>query len=123
MTGSKRNPYKINWFKFYPSDLIEIIEMTDAEAGKRIKQFIKNLMQNRAPQGSIEERMLQEAGEFSRRQSERIRNYWNSKKKPTEPEEELPRERPRPRPRRQGTEPPPIPPEVQKVIDARNNLR
>lgn len=82
----KRKPYKINWFKFYPSDLIEIIEMTDAEAGKRIKQFIKNLMQNRAPQGSIEERMLQEAGEFSRRQSERIRNYWNSQKRPAKRE-------------------------------------
>ena len=108
MTGSKRKPYKINWFKFYPSDLIEIIEMTDAEAGKRIKQFIKNLTQNRAPQGSLEERMLQEAGEFSRRQSERIRNYWNSKKEPTKPEEEPPRERPqrnRPTPR-----PPKIPP-------------
>lgn len=76
----KRKPYKINWFKFYPSDLIEIIEMTDAEAGKRIKQFIKNLMQNRAPQGTIEERMLQEAGEFSRRQSERIATYWKNKR-------------------------------------------
>lgn len=77
----KRKPYKINWFKFYPSDLIEIIEMTDAEAGKRIKQFIKNLMANKAPKDSIEERMLQEAGEFSRRQSERIRNYWNNQKR------------------------------------------
>lgn len=77
---------KLVWFKFWPSDLIEIIEMTDAEAGKRIKQFIKNLMQNRAPQGSIEERMLQEAGEFSRRQSERIRNYWNSQKRPAKRE-------------------------------------
>ena len=97
----KRKPYKINWFKFYPSDLIEIIEMTDAEAGKRIKQFIKNLMQNRAPQGSIEERMLQEAGEFSRRQSERIRNYWNSQKRPAKRETKGSQ--------RQEFEPPPSP--------------
>ena len=80
MSEQKRKPYKINWFKFYPSDLIEVIEMTDAEAGKRIKQFIKNLMQNRAPQGSIEERMLQEASDFSRRQSERIAAYWKNKR-------------------------------------------
>ena len=81
----KRKPCKLVWFKFWPSDLIEIIEMTDAEAGKRIKQFIKNLMQNSAPSGSLEARMLAEAGEFSRRQSERIATYWKNKRDNQQP--------------------------------------
>ena len=95
MSEQKRKPSKLVWFKFWPSDLIEFIEMTDAEAGKRIKQFIKNLMQNRAPQGSIEERMLQEAGEFSRRQSERIRNYWKNKRDNQQPPPQKPGKPPR----------------------------
>lgn len=116
----KRKQCKLVWFKLYPADLLlELLNLSDQEAGKRVKSFLKNLMANKAPKDSIEERMIEEAKAYSEWKRQVAYMRWKNR----EPEEEPPRERPRPRPRRQGTEPPPIPPEVQKVIDARNNLR
>lgn len=119
MKEQKRKPYKINWFKFYPTDFFAVMRMPDADAGKRFKQLLECLAENKAPKDSIEERMIEEAKAYSEWKRQVAYMRWKNR----EPEEEPPRERQRQRPRRQGTEPPPIPPEVQKVIDARNNIR
>ena len=108
MKESKSKPFKINWFKFYPSDLLlEIMDMPDQAIGKRIRLFLKRLMENSAPNGTLEARLLDEAKAFSDMKRQAVIQRW-MRSRNREPEEEPPRERPqrnRPTPR-----PPKIPP-------------
>lgn len=101
----KRKQCKLVWFKLYPADLLlELLNLSDQEAGKRVKSFLKNLMANKAPKDSIEERMIEEAKAYSEWKRQVAYMRWKNR----EPEEEPPRERPqrnRPAPR-----PPKIPP-------------
>ena len=114
----KRKPCKMVWFKLYPSDLLlELLPMTDQEAGRRVKVFLKNLMSNEAPKDSLEESMIEEAKSYSEWKRQVAYKRWNRNTEEAEPHTE-PRPQ-RPKQTRRG-DPPPIPPELQKVIDARN---
>lgn len=101
----KRKQCKLVWFKLYPADLLlELLNLSDQEAGKRVKSFLKNLMANKAPKDSIEERMIEEAKAYSEWKRQVAYMRWKNR----EPEEEPPRERPQRN--RQAPRPPKIPP-------------
>lgn len=68
---------KLNWFKFYPADIADFVTMSDRDAGKRIKLFISRLLSNKAPDGTIEAKMIAESIAFCDKQRERIMKRWN----------------------------------------------
>lgn len=88
----RRKPYKIYWFKFYPTDFFAVMRMPDADAGKRFKQLLECLAENKAPKDSIEERMIEEAKAYSEWKRQVAYSRWKR-----EPEEGSPREQPRQR--------------------------
>jgi hypothetical protein len=104
MKESKRKPYKINWFKFYPTDFFAVMSKSDVEAGKLFKQLLERLASNKAPKDSVEERMIEEAKAYSEWKRQVAYMRWKNR----EPEEEPPRERPQRN--RTAPRPPKIPP-------------
>ena len=97
----KRKPYKINWFKFYPTDFFAVMRMPDADAGKRFKQLLECLAENKAPKGSIEERMIEEAKAYSEWKRQIAYKRWNK-----EPETQPPPQKPGKPPRAPKLPPP-----------------
>ena len=64
------------WYKFFPCHWIDILMMTDNKAGKRFKQAITRLIDNNAPEGTEEHKMISESVMFSQRQRARVMNRW-----------------------------------------------
>lgn len=83
MNTDEQQPKKrelFSWFKFYPSDWLDVLTMTEIDAGKRFKTMITRLSSNKAPEGSIEKSMIDESKYFSDKQRERVMKRWNKNK-------------------------------------------
>lgn len=68
---------KLTWFKFFPADFIDVLRMEAEESDKKFKELIERLLTNRAPEGSIEARMIAESAEYSFRRKINIMKRWN----------------------------------------------
>lgn len=53
--------------------------MDNEEAGRCFKTFIKRLISNKAPEGTIESKMIAESRAFCDKQRERVMNRWNNR--------------------------------------------
>lgn len=73
-TKKKREAFV--WYKFFPCHWVNILMMTDNQAGKRFKQAITRLIDNNAPEGTEEHKMIAESVMFSERQRARINKRW-----------------------------------------------
>lgn len=72
------------WFKFYPKNWIDTITLPNHQAGSKFKWLVSRLIDGKAPAGTEEARMIEEAEAYCARQRNRISGYWNSRR-PTEP--------------------------------------
>jgi hypothetical protein len=75
----KRNRKRFTWFKFFPSDWIEILTMTDCQAGKRFKVMIKRLISNSSQEGSIESIMINESIDFAEIRRKAALKRWRER--------------------------------------------
>ena len=76
----KRRKDCFYWFKFYPSKWVNVLCMTESQAGKLFKQLVKRLIENKAPENSEEYEMIQEALKYNERQRTRMLEYWQRKR-------------------------------------------
>lgn len=74
----KSKPF--TWFKFYPSDWIDVLTMTEKEAAKRFKDMVKRLASNKAPEGTIEANMINESIAYAAKRRENVMKRWNKEK-------------------------------------------
>lgn len=95
------------WFKFYPKNWIDTITLPNHQAGSKFKRMVSRLIDGKAPTGTEEARMIEEAEAYCARQRSRISGYWNSRR-PAEPPPEKAET-----PDGNGTEPP----ELDEVYD------
>lgn len=65
------------WFRFNPHDFMDCLKVTDAEAGKRFKDLLFSLLENKATEGSPEFNMIQNAFSYRQKQRERIMKRWH----------------------------------------------
>ncbi len=70
------------WFKFYPKNWISETTRTNFKAGARFKLMLSRLIDGKAPAGTEEARMIEEAEAYCARQRNRISGYWNSRRPP-----------------------------------------
>lgn len=70
---------RLTWFKFFPSDLIHLLTLSNEEAGIYIKTFLTRLISNSAPDGSLEARMISEVIAYTQQQRENIMKRWNNR--------------------------------------------
>ena len=68
---------RLTWYKLFPSDLLDVLTMDNEEAGRNFKAFVKRLISNKAPEGSIEAKMIAESRAYCDKQRERVMNRWN----------------------------------------------
>lgn len=64
------------WFRFNPHDFMESLKATDAEAGKRFKELLFCLLENKATEGTPEFEMIQNAFSYRQKQRERVLKRW-----------------------------------------------
>lgn len=112
---------KIQWFKFYPQDWIEVLAMDSRSAGKRFKDMITRLGKNEAPENTPEYSMIAEAEDYKQKRREAIAARWNAVRNEGHVDRE-PNSNPPPRPRIPPTPPAPQnrtrrPPELGVVYD------
>lgn len=75
------------WFKFYPKNWIDTITLPNHQAGSKFKRMVSRLIDGKAPAGTEEARMIDEAEAYCARQRSRISGYWNSRRPPEPPAE------------------------------------
>lgn len=89
----RRNPCKLVWFKFYPTDFFPVMRMTNEEAGIIFKNLLENLAANEAPKNSPEERMIEDAKAYSEWKRQVAYKRWN--KEPEKQQQQKPGKPPR----------------------------
>ena len=70
---------KLIWFKFYPNEIADFLELPPKEAAKRFHLFITRLISNKAPEGTVEAKMIADSKAFCDKQRERILKRWNNR--------------------------------------------
>lgn len=68
------------WFKFYPSDWINVLTMPDKQCAECFKNLVSRLMKNEAPEGSKEAEMIGESENYSKQRREAVMKRWQSNK-------------------------------------------
>lgn len=77
----KKNRKKFTWFRFFPSEWVDVLTMTDCQAGKRFKQMLKRLITNSSQENTIEAVMINESIEYSEIKRKAAIRRWNENKK------------------------------------------
>ncbi len=73
--GGKR----LTWFRFFPSDWIEVLGMSEKQAGKRFKELITRLSVNKAPSNSVEESMIKDSFEYTEKKRLAALKRWRER--------------------------------------------
>lgn len=76
---STKTEKRLTWFKFFPSDFLDIMRMNDKQVADRFRELIERLLKNSAPEGTPEAEMIADSLAFCERQRERITNYWKQR--------------------------------------------
>lgn len=77
--GGGNNGKRLTWFRFFPSDWIEVLGMTEKQAGKRFKELITRLSVNKAPRSSIEESMIKDSFEYTEKKRLAALKRWRER--------------------------------------------
>ncbi len=78
-------PKKRLWFILEPIAWIDVMSMTNSQAGIRFKALLRRLLSNEAPEGTEEARMIEKARRFSERQRDRVNAYWKTRRPDPKP--------------------------------------
>lgn len=77
----------IHSFQFDPQVWLDVLTMTDEDAGKRFKEMIIRLARNEAPEGTNEADMIARVNEYIAKQREKIMKRWHPESvEPTAPQ-------------------------------------
>lgn len=68
---------RLTWFKFYPNDIADFLELPPKEAAKRFHLFLTRLISNKAPEGTVEAKMIADSMAFIERQRSNGMKRWN----------------------------------------------
>lgn len=74
-----KNGKRLTWFRFFPSDWIEVLGMTEKQAGKRFKELITRLSVNKAPSNSVEESMIKDSFEYTEKKRLAALKRWRER--------------------------------------------
>lgn len=87
-----KNGKRLTWFRFFPSDWIEVLGMSEKQAGKRFKELITRLSVNKAPSNSVEESMIKDSFEYTEKKRLAALNRWREREMTRTPQQ-LPKNR------------------------------